>query len=121
LAARTLNGNNQKLSTRRLKANHESSVKVENEAAELRAGAGTLNAAKDAVFAARAAVEAEKVAQAAKAGANSEEAAVGGALTAAVKEILKVQHMSVQRSWNATLVWPDVRRLLTSYGLRGNP
>jgi hypothetical protein len=62
LDARTLHGNNQKLSTRQLKANHESAVKMENEDTELRAGADALYAAKDAVFAARAAVEAEEVA-----------------------------------------------------------
>jgi hypothetical protein len=36
-------------------------------------------------------------------------------LTAAIKEILKVHHISVQRYWNATLVGPDVRRFLTAY------
>jgi len=90
---------------------------MEIEAAELRAGADALNAAKDAVFAARAAVEAEEVAQAAKAAAEGENAAAGGhsQLTAAMKEILKVHHISVQRYWNATLVGPDVRRFLTAY------
>jgi hypothetical protein len=91
LAARTLNGDNQKLSTWQLKANHESAVKMENGAAELRAGADALNAAKDTVLAARAAVGAEEVARAAKAAAEGEEVAAGGALTEAMKEILKVQ------------------------------
>ena len=36
-------------------------------------------------------------------------------LTAAIKEIIKVHHISVQRYWNATLVGPDVRRFLTAY------
>ena len=94
---------------------------MEIEAAELRAGADALKAAKDAVFAAkdavfaaRAAVEAEEVAQAAKAAAEGENAAAGGhsQLTAAMKEILKVHHISVQRYWNATLVGP-----LTSGGV----
>jgi hypothetical protein len=88
---------------------------MENEATELRAGADALNAGKDAVFAARAAVEAEEVAQVSKAVAEGKEAAAGVALTAAMKEILKVHHISVQRYWNATPVGPDVRRFLTTY------
>ena len=36
-------------------------------------------------------------------------------LTAAMKEIIKVHHISVQRYWIATLVGPDVRRFLTAY------
>ena len=42
-------------------------------------------------------MEAERVTQAAKAAADSEEAATGGALTAAMKEILKEHRISVQR------------------------
>jgi hypothetical protein len=60
-------------------------------------------------------VEAEEVAQAAKAAADSEEAATGGALTAAIKEILKEHHISVQRYRNAAHVGPGVWRFLAAY------
>ena len=59
--------------------------------------------------------DAEEVAQAAKAAADSEEAATGGALTAAIKEILKEHHISVQRYRNAAHVGPGVWRFLAAY------
>jgi hypothetical protein len=76
-----------------------------------------LNAAKDAVFAARAAVEAGEVAQAAKAAAGGKKRPreAHSQLTAAMKEILIVHHIGVQRYWNATRVGPDARRFLTAY------
>ncbi len=43
------------------------------------------------------------------------EAAKGGVLTALLKVALAEYHISVQRYWNATLVGPDVRRLLEVY------
>ena len=71
---------------------------MENEAARLRAGADALSAAKDVVFAALAAVEAEEVAQAEKKAADSEEAAVGSALTASLRKTSN----STTSAWSAT-------------------
>jgi hypothetical protein len=68
------------------------------------------------VFVARAAVENEEAKQAGAEARGAEEAAKGGALTAAMKFILQKYKISVQRSWNATLVGPDVREFLLSYG-----
>jgi hypothetical protein len=102
-----------------------SAVKVEIEAAELRAGADSLKAAKDAVFAAkdavfaaRAAVEAEEVAQAAKAAAEGENAAAGGAFTAHSSDKRNSQSTPHQRAalLERDTCWAsDVRRFLTAY------
>ena len=99
---------------------------MKNEAARLRAGADALSAAKDVVFAALAAVEAEEVAQAEKKAADSEEAAVGSALTASLRKTSN----STTSAWSATgtprslgptsgcflrLMWRSLRRSLQSF------
>ena len=62
-------------------------------------------------------MEIEKAKQAGGDAGGAEEAAKGGALTAAMKVILQKYKISVQRYWNATLVGPDVRKFLLSHGL----